>query len=537
MLFRFMGASSRSFGFVRPASHRVSFRTNHGWPPPQGCLIPTDDSGGVPTAAWVRSAPTPMQTTDEHDGSSVGKAEDAQTVEEREEQFRTLAENIPGVATYLDRLIADDPGHSIPLYISPQVEQMLGYPLSEWLDESELWLRILHPEDRDRLVAADESARKNLQALSEEYRLLHRDGHVVWVSEKSAVVPDVSTGTLYWQGVMVDITKRKRAEEAMAASELKFRTLFDAAAIGVFTLALDGRITEANATIEWLGRYEQGDLSGLPLADLVDPDDEEILDELAELRAGHRDRCRAEHRFRRKDGSFLWCRTVVTLVRGPGLQPLYAMGMLEDFSARKLVEDELLHRAVHDALTGLPNRQLLLDRLAMALARTAREPSVGATLVFLDLDDFKDVNDSFGHGAGDELLIQVAERLSAAVRPTDTVARYGGDEFVVIFVGDVSKPGDARLFAQRLAEDLKEPFTIAGRRVTTTASLGVAICADGNARPEDVIREADAAMYRAKLAGRDRIEFSGWLGPSAEPLSRGSSGSRDRSAEEVVVRR
>ena len=94
-----------------------------------------------------------MQTTDEHDGSSVGKAEDAQTVEEREEQFRTLAENIPGVATYLDRLIADDPGHSIPLYISPQVEQMLGYPLSEWLDESELWLRILHPEDRDRLVS------------------------------------------------------------------------------------------------------------------------------------------------------------------------------------------------------------------------------------------------------------------------------------------------------------------------------------------------------------------------------------------------
>ena len=154
---------------------------------------------------------------------------------------------------------------------------MLGYPLAEWLDESELWLRILHPEDRDRLVAADANARKHLQALSEEYRLLHRDGHVVWVSEKSAVVPDVATGTLYWQGVMVDITTRKRAEQAMAASELKFRTLFDAAAIGVFASGLDGRITEANATIEWLGRYEEGALSGIPLADLVDPDDEEIL--------------------------------------------------------------------------------------------------------------------------------------------------------------------------------------------------------------------------------------------------------------------
>ncbi len=482
-------------------------------------MPPTDDSGGVPVAAWVRPAPTRMQATDEHDGSPAGEA-GANRAREREEQFRTLAENIPGVATYLDRVIVDDPGHSIPLYISPQVEQMLGYPLSEWLDESELWLRILHPDDRDRIVAADENARKHMQALSEEYRLIHRDGHVVWVSEKSAVVPDVSTGTVYWQGVMVDITKRKRAEQAMAASELKFRTLFDAAAIGVFTLALDGRITEANATIEWLGRYEEGELSGIPLGDLVDPDDEEILDELAELRAGHRDRCRAEHRFRRKDGSFLWCRTVVTLVRGPDLLPLYAMGMLEDFSARKLVEDELLHRAVHDVLTGLPNRQLLLDRLAMALARTDREPGVGATLVFLDLDDFKDVNDTFGHGAGDELLIQVAGRLSAAVRPTDTVARYGGDEFVVIFVGDVSTSGDAQLLAQRLADELKEPFAIGGEHVTTTASLGVAICVDGNARPEDVIREADAAMYRAKLAGRDRIEFSGSLGPSAEPLAR-----------------
>ncbi|MDP9301805.1 MAG: PAS domain S-box protein, partial [Actinomycetota bacterium] len=301
-----------------------------------------------------------MQTTDEHDGSPLEGGQDVQRAEAREEQFRTLAESIPGVATFLDRIV-DDPGHSIPVYISPQIEQMLGYPLSEWLDESELWLRILHPEDRGRLVAADENARKHKLTLSEEYRLLHRDGHAVWVSERAAVVPDVSTGTLYWQGGMVDITKRKRAEQAMADSELKFRTLFDAAAIGVFTLALDGRITEANATIEWLGRYDEGALSGIPLADLVDPDDEEILDELAELRAGHRDRCRAEHRFRRKDGSFLWCRTVVTLVRGPDLLPLYAMGMLEDISARKLVEDELLHRAVHDVLTGLPNRQLLLD--------------------------------------------------------------------------------------------------------------------------------------------------------------------------------
>jgi len=446
-------------------------------------------------------------------------ARSAPAAAEAEEPFRTLVENIPGVATYLDRVIVEDPGHSIPLYISPQIEQILGYPLSEWLDESEIWLRILHPEDRDRLIAADEQARRELSTLSEEYRLLHRDGHDVWISERSAVVRDVSTGTLYWQGVMVDISKRKRAEEAMAASERKFRTLFDAAAIGVFTLELDGTIIEANPTIEWLGRYDVGELAGVRLADLFDPDDEDMLQELRELCAGHRDRCRAQHRLRRKDGSLMWCRTVLTLVRDADVRPLYAMGMLEDVSDRKLVEDELTHRAVHDALTGLPNRQLLMDRLGVALARARREPSIGVMVVFIDLDDFKVVNDSFGHPVGDELLTEVARRLSATVRPADTVARYGGDEFVVVAVGDVGGPEEATGLGQRLARELKAGFDVSGQHLACTASLGVAVCTDPHVRPEDLIREADTAMYRAKWAGRDRVELSTRLRAGAMPPS------------------
>jgi diguanylate cyclase (GGDEF)-like protein/PAS domain S-box-containing protein len=437
--------------------------------------------------------------------SSVTRVPNAAGAEER---FRTLVENIPGVTTYLDRVIVDDPGHSIPLYISPQIERMLGYPLSAWLDESELWLQILHPDDRDRLVAADEEARREMKAMSEEYRLMHRDGHVVWVSERSAVVRDVSTDTLYWQGVMVDITKRKLAEEALAASELKFRSLFDAAAIGVFTLGLDGKIIQANPTIEWLGRYEAGELSDVPITDLIDPEDDETIEGLAELCAGHRDRCRTQHRFRRKDGSFMWCRSVITLVRDADVRPLYAMGMLEDVSDRKLAEDELTHRAVHDALTGLPNRQLLMDRLGVALARAQREPLVGVTVVFIDLDDFKVVNDTFGHPVGDELLVEVGRRLSSAVRPADTVARYGGDEFVVIAVGDATGPEEARALAERLARELKAGFDIGDREVACTASLGVALCTDATVRPEDLIREADTAMYRAKWEGRDRVELS-----------------------------
>ena len=215
----------------------------------------------------------------------------------------------------------------------------------------------------------------------------------------------------------------------------------------------------------------------------------------------------------------MWCRTVLTLVRDAEVRPLYAMGMLEDVSDRKLVEDELTHRAVHDALTGLPNRQLLMDRLGVALARARREPSVGVTVVFIDLDDFKVVNDSFGHPVGDELLTEVARRLSATVRPADTVARYGGDEFVVVAVGDVAGPEEATGLGERLARELKAGFDVSGHQLVCTASLGVAVCTDPHVRPEDLIREADTAMYRAKWAGRDRVELSTRLSAGAMPPS------------------
>src|SRR5262249_21880732 len=162
---------------------------------------------------------------------------------------------------------------------------------------------------------ADENARRLREQLSAEYRLTARDGRTVWVSEKSAVVRDVATGRLYWQGVMVDITERKEVEQALQASELKFRTIFDAAAIAVITLGVDGRIQEANVTLEQAGDYAPGALNGRVLADFLEPDDQRSRDVFAELTAGHRERCDLEHRFLRRDGAFVWCRTVMALVR------------------------------------------------------------------------------------------------------------------------------------------------------------------------------------------------------------------------------
>jgi len=198
-----------------------------------------------------------------------------------------------------------------------------------------------------------------------------------------------------------------------------------------------------------------------------------------------------------------WLRVQGRIQDGGG-EPTRLIGTSQDITDRKDAERALAHQALHDALTGLPNRVLLVDRLEQALARTTRSDENVAVL-FLDVDRFKVVNDSRGHAAGDELIVGVADRLRATVRPTDTVARFGGDEFVVVCQEDETLSG-AMAIADRLVAALREPFRIGGEEIFLTVSVGIAIAAPG-ASSETLLRNADAAMYRAKEQGRARCEF------------------------------
>ncbi len=290
---------------------------------------------------------------------------------EAELRYRALVEQLP-LITYIDAL--DDESSNI--YTSPQVEALLGYTVDEWTSDPSLFVKTLHPDDRDRALLAHAESHALSSALTIEYRLIAKDGRTVWLRDGSMVFKDADGNPVSRQGYLLDITDRREAE------------------------------------------------------------------------------------------------------------------------------DQLRHQAFHDPLTGLANRALFTDRVEHAVLRRGGTASLGVAVLFLDLDDFKTVNDSLGHSSGDTLLKTVGQRLADAVRPGDTVARFGGDEFAVL-IEDILDRSEASVAAERISEILRVPFFVSGREVFVTASIGIAFGHDA----DELLRSADVAMYRAKSAGKAHYVF------------------------------
>jgi diguanylate cyclase (GGDEF)-like protein len=273
-----------------------------------------------------------------------------------------------------------------------------------------------------------------------------------------------------------------RAEAIQASAE--FRSAFDDAPTGMVLTSLDGRIERTNATFMAVTGHTAEELIGTSLADIASP----LLNGTDEVS------------FTRSDGSTGWALWRQSAVRdGDGFPVSHVTHML-DISGRKAVESQLDHQAHHDGLTGLPNRTFFTASLGEALRAGG-----AATVLFVDLDEFKVVNDSLGHSAGDDLLIKVADRLRQALRPGDIIARFGGDEFAILLPG-VDDEDLALIVADRIAMALDAPIMVEGQERYVTASVGLRSATGGELTPEEMLRDADAAMYRAKELGKDRWE-------------------------------
>jgi diguanylate cyclase (GGDEF)-like protein/PAS domain S-box-containing protein len=423
-----------------------------------------------------------------------------QQLTEREERFRQIAENVREVFFVISAKTDEI------LYISPTYEQVWGRSCQSLYEDPQSWLFAIHPEDSFKAIATIETQFRTGDDFEEEYRIVRPDESICWVRVRAFPVTDVMGKVNRFVGIAEDITTRRDAEEALRKSEEQFRLTFEMAPIGMAISSLKGKFTRVNQALCEALAYSQAELLALSFAEISHPEDWEIHHNLEQkLINGEETSFQIEKRFIAKNGCVVDTLLKVLVVRDSQGEPLHFNNQIVDITERKSMEQQLLHDALHDALTGLPNRALFMDRLEQQLKRSQNHSGYLFAVLFLDLDRFKVVNDSVGHLVGDKLLIEIARRLKKSVAPTDTVARLGGDEFTIL-LENISSKSEATLVAESIYQTLNFSFHIDGYELFSTASIGIALSSQGYEKPEDILRDADLTMYSAKEQGKARYE-------------------------------
>jgi diguanylate cyclase (GGDEF)-like protein/PAS domain S-box-containing protein len=302
-----------------------------------------------------------------------------------------------------------------------------------------------------------------------------------------------------------DITERKQAEQALMQSEEQYRDLFENANDLIYTHDLKGNFTSINRAGEVITGFSREEALSMNMSQVVAPDFLESARAMTMRKIAGEAPTAYELEIIAKDGHRVSLELSTRLIYH-NERPVGVQGIGRDITARKRAEEKLKHYALHDTLTGLPNRAHFMNHLQTAIERAAGNSFARFAVLFLDLDRFKVINDSLGHIIGDKLLVAIAERLKLCVRPGDVVARLGGDEFTILLnrTGEIE---DVAGVAERLQKKLSEPFKLHNYEVFTSASIGIIVSDDVKRQPDDFLRDADAAMYRAKESGKARYEI------------------------------
>ncbi len=394
---------------------------------------------------------------------------------------------------------------SVIRFASKRAEQILRMPAEDWIGRPVF--EVIHPDDLALGLELMVSAKATGAGVKEPVTFRLQTGDGTWVTvEVVASNVILASGELAMVLSGREVSARRPTVDILDEAGERLSRMFEDAPIGMAQTGLDGRFLRINRSFAAMLGYSPNQLTGTLFADLLHPDDaKEARAAFERLVKGEVTTNRRSARYLSVDGSIVHAEVTSTLVRDRHGVPLYCAAQAIDITELRNAQAEVLYHSTHDALTGLANRSLLLTQLSQALARAARTHASTAVM-FLDLDGFKSVNDTYGHAAGDELLVEVARRISTTVRHGDIAARLGGDEFVVMCTA--AEHTAVREVATRLAAALSAPFQLDVAEVQIGASVGVAI-ESAPVTADELILHADTALYQAKRQGRGQIRYHG----------------------------
>ena len=428
-------------------------------------------------------------------------------------------------------------------FLSDNIEALLGYPAAFVASQPNQWATLVHPDDLPAATLENHPEAFAAGSFVRIYRMRHQAGHYIWIHDSLRIFKDADTQALQLVGAMIDISEQKQAENALQEAEGKYRCVVEQSMVGVY-LIQDGRFKYVNPKLADIFGYTQEEVIAAPsMLDFCPAEDHHlILENFRKRLSGEVQSVQYPFRVRRKDGKMIDVEAHGAITHLNGKPTIIGMGIeitdrkaaeaelrrhrdnLQELVAEqtlglrtakdaaekamqeaKQAEERVRHLAHSDALTGLPNRVLLLDRLSQAMANANRHGRRLA-LLFIDLDRFKNINDSLGHFVGDKLLQEVAERLIRCVRHMDTVSRQGGDEFIIL-LSEIENADVVADIAEKLLAVVAAPYVIDGHGLSVTHSIGISIYPDDGENLETIIKKADTAMYKAKERGRNNYQF------------------------------
>ncbi|HSI94701.1 MAG TPA: EAL domain-containing protein [Methylophilaceae bacterium] len=424
-------------------------------------------------------------------------------LEDRERMLDSLLDNLEGMVYCC---LYDE--NWTMVFISQGGLGLTGYAPSDMLYNKRIsYEQITHPADRTWVRSRFAEVSAKGKAFEAEYRIVHADGGIRWVLERGLPLFNESGEVEALEGFIQDITLRKRSEEVALEAEERYRSIFENAIEGIYQTTPSGTYLNFNPALARIYGYDSIDdlihgISDIQKQLYVEPGKRNEFVNLmqAQGRVQH-----FEAQVYRKNGDIIWITENAREVRDADGNLMFYEGTVEDITERKNYEQQIEYQATHDSLTGLPNRTLLADRLQQCISFADRYHSKVA-VAFVDLDQFKMINDSMGHHIGDEMLVTMAARLAACVRDSDTVVRLGGDEFVLLING-LHKVEDVSQSMQRVLATIAQPFAINGWDYAVSCSIGVSIYPDDGSDYNTLLKNSDSAMYKAKQAGRNNFQF------------------------------